>query len=103
MIKGSKILLLSAVCLSLCSCSTGPVGRTLDCVDLWRFNNCIVFPKNKVTKKGEVCLIGAESVFIRSLIVLLNTRSLRKSGKVIKKCRCVVCFKYGVEVRWFFL
>ncbi|GEM_PF-5791268 len=81
MIKGSKILLLSAVCLSLCSCSTGPVGRTLDCVDLWRFNNCIVFPKNKVTKKrGGVSYRGGKRVYPQSY----SASEYKKPSKVWK-------------------
>ncbi|GJL85450.1 MAG: hypothetical protein DHS20C02_12250 [Micavibrio sp.] len=63
--KVTKILLLSAVCLSLSSC--GSVGRTLDCTDLWRFDNCILFEKQKVKPgPGGVRIRGGKVVYPQS-------------------------------------
>ncbi len=43
------------VCVALSACSTvKTVESTLDCIDLWRFENCIVFDAfddNKAKKK----------------------------------------------------
>lgn len=40
--KSAKVFcFLCVACVVLSSCST--VGKTLDCTDLWRFDNCIFF------------------------------------------------------------
>ena len=43
--KTTKIILLSMMCLSLCSCGTvlEPVYKTWDCGNLWKSNDCILF------------------------------------------------------------
>ena len=60
--KTKKALLLILPCLFLSSCGT--VDRSLDCIDLWRFDNCIIFEKNKVTKpRGGVSYRGGTRIY----------------------------------------
>lgn len=62
--KFLKGILILAVCMPLCSCATGPIGRTLDCTNLWRFNSCILFEKEKAKGgRGGVSYVGGKRVY----------------------------------------